>query len=268
MTFNTNMVEWDASEYARRSSLQAAMAQEVLALLNLGGAERILDVGCGDGKITAEIARRAARGSVVGIDPSHKMISFAKAQFSGATLPNLHFQVADARHLPFQNEFDLAVSFNALHWIPEQEAALQSLGSALVAGAEAQLRLVPAGVRQSLEAVVEETRRASRWDTYFENFHDPYLRLTPEQYAELAERCGFRVLHVSTQDCAWDFGAREAFAGFAAVGCGAWTNRLPAEKRTAFIDDVLDRYQSNAAERAGEENTFRFYQLDIRLRAI
>ena len=71
------MTEWDAAEYSRRSSLQEAMAQEVLAQLDLKHAERILDVGCGDGKITAEIASRVPRGSVVGVDPSGDMVGFA-----------------------------------------------------------------------------------------------------------------------------------------------------------------------------------------------
>ena len=57
------MTEWDAAEYSRRSALQEAMAEEVLALLDLKGSERVLDVGCGDGKITAEIATRVPRGS-------------------------------------------------------------------------------------------------------------------------------------------------------------------------------------------------------------
>src|SRR5205807_9138500 len=118
------MTEWDAAEYSRRSSLQKAMAQEVIALLDLNGSERILDVGCGDGKITAEIAARASKGSVVGVDPSRELISFAQDHFGPATLPNLRFEVADARRLPFKNVFDLVVSFNALHWIPEQQAAL------------------------------------------------------------------------------------------------------------------------------------------------
>ncbi len=121
------MTEWDAAEYSRRSSLQEAMAQEVIALLDLKNAGRILDVGCGDGKITAQIASRCPRGSVVGIDPSREMIGFAESHFGPATLPNLRFEVADARCLPFQNEFDLVVSFNALHWIPEKDAALSSI---------------------------------------------------------------------------------------------------------------------------------------------
>src|SRR3989449_11630697 len=113
------MTEWNAAEYSRRSSLQEAMAQEVLALLDLNGSERILDVGCGDGKITAEIASRAPRGSVGGVDPSRDMITFAQRHFGPATRPNLRFEVADARCLPFQDEFDFVSYFNALPWIPE-----------------------------------------------------------------------------------------------------------------------------------------------------
>src|SRR5438067_10957386 len=111
------MTEWNAAEYYHRSSLQEAMAQEVLALLDLKGSERILDVGCGDGKITAEIASRAARGSVVGVDPSRDMISFAQSHFGPATRPNLRFEVADARYLHFRKEFDIVVYFYALHLI-------------------------------------------------------------------------------------------------------------------------------------------------------
>jgi trans-aconitate 2-methyltransferase len=258
------MTEWDAAEYSRRSSLQEAMAQEVLALLDLNGSERILDVGCGDGKITAGIASRASKASVVGADPSRDMISFAQGHFGPATLPNLRFVVADARRLPFKNEFDLVVSFNALHWIPDQQAALSSIRSTLVSGGKAQLRLVSRGARKSLENVVEETRRTSRWNAYFQNFDDPYLHLTPEEYASTAERGGFRILSVSTKDHAWNFGSRMAFFGFCVVGCVAWTSRLPAAERTAFINDVLDRYEPIS----GEENTFKFYQMDIHLLAI
>jgi trans-aconitate 2-methyltransferase len=57
------MTEWDAAEYFRRSSLQEAMAEEVRALRDLEGSERILDVGCGDGKITAQVAARRGRRS-------------------------------------------------------------------------------------------------------------------------------------------------------------------------------------------------------------
>jgi trans-aconitate 2-methyltransferase len=259
------MTEWDAAEYSRRSGLQEAMAQEVLALLDLKGSERVLDVGCGDGKITAEVATRVPRGEVLGVDASQDMITFASSHFGPAVRPNLRFEVADARRLPFKNEFDLVVSFNALHWIPEQEAALRSIRSAMTADGRALLRLVPAGERKSLENVVEEIRLSPGWSAYFREFHDPYLHLTPKQYGDLAEKNGFRVLRIHTEAKAWDFKSREAFLAFCAVGCVEWTRRLPAAERPAFINDVLDRYQAIAADRPGEENTFKFYQMDVTL---
>jgi trans-aconitate 2-methyltransferase len=258
------MTEWNAPEYARISQLQETMAAEVLSLLDLKGTEHVLDVGCGNGKVTAQIAARLPRGNVLGIDPSAEMISFASNQFS-ATQPNLRFQVADARCLPFHEEFDLLVSFNALHWIPEQSEALRSIRSTMKPGAIAQLRLVPSGNRKSLENVIEETRLSSRWSRYFQNFHDPYLHLTPEQYAALAEQNGLRVLRVHTEDKAWDFKRRSAFEAFGSVTFIEWTRLLPEAEWPAFVVDVLDRYRAVAAERPGEENTFKFYQMDIRL---
>ena len=259
------MTEWNAAEYSQRSGLQQAMAEEVLALLDLEGSERVLDVGCGDGKITAEIAARVPRGSVVGVDASQDMISFASSHFGPTARPNLRFEVADARLLPFRNEFNLVVSFNALHWVPEQDAALRSIRSAMTSDGRALLRLVPAGERKSLENVIEETRRSSRWVAYFREFRDPYLHLTPEQYKVVAQRNGLRVLHLRTEAKAWDFKSRSAFFAFCSVGFVEWTRCLPEAERPAFINDVLDHYQGIAADRPGEENTFKFYQMDVTL---
>src|SRR5277367_5157249 len=257
------MTEWNASEYARISTLQATMAEEVLALLELKGTEQILDVGCGNGKTTTEIAKRVPSGSVVGVDASADMITFATAHCDAASHPNLTFAVADARYLPYEQEFDLAVSFNALHWIPEQALALQSIRAAIKPDGRAQLRLVPKGERKSLENVIEETRLSSRWAEYFKSFHDPYLRLTPEQYAALAEQNGFEVRRQHTQAKAWDFESRDAFHAFGMVTFVEWSQHLPASERPAFVDDVLDRYRHVAADAPGEENFFRFYQMDI-----
>ena len=221
------------------------------------------------GAVRARLPRRLLRAcreaSVVGIDPSRSMIDYAIAHFAAAAEANLRFEVADARTLAFNAEFDLVVSFNALHWIPEQDEALQSIRRAIKTDGRALLRLVTMGERKSLETVVEETRAASRWRSAFAGFTDPYLRLTPAQYRAAAERNGFRVLQ---QDCAsktWDFGSHDAFFAFCAVGLVAWTSRLPEADRTAFVDDVLDRYTASAAGDGTAPSTFRFYQMDVTL---
>lgn len=261
------MTEWDAAGYVRQSGLQAAMADEVLALLKLKGSERVLDIGCGDGRITAEIAARLPSGSVVGVDRSHDMIAFASSHVVATPGPdfksNIRFQVADARSLPFREEFDLVVSFNALHWLPEQDEALRSIRSAMKPDGLAELRLVPKGERKSLEDVLEETRLSSRWSSYYRDFHDPYLHLTPQQYGDLAERNGLHVRHIHSASKAWDFKSRQAFFAFGTVTFVEWTRFLPESEKPAFVNDVLDRYQLVAADKPGEENTFKFYQMDI-----
>jgi trans-aconitate 2-methyltransferase len=258
------MTEWNAELYRERSSLQQTMAAEVLQALEVKSSERVLDVGCGDGQITAEIARRVLQGGVIGVDASRNMIELA----SQKSRPNLRFEVADACSLPFHHEFDLVVSFNALHWIHEQDLALASIHESLQPGGRAHLRLVPMGARKSIETVLEETRNAPTWSQYFCEFRDPYLRLTPEVYGSLAQQSGFRVERVQTESKTWDFGTRAAFFAFSSVTVVEWTKRLPESLRSLFITDVLDRYQAVAAEKPGEENTFKFYQMTIVLTAL
>jgi len=259
------MTEWHASDYHRQSSLQQAMADEQLGRLTLEGGERILDVGCGDGKITAEIASRVPHGSVLGVDPSRDMIAFASRHFGPPAQANLRFEVADARRLPYRDEFDLVVSFNALHWVPEQDAALGSIRAALKPGGRALLRFVPSGRRESLEDVIEEVRHRARWAGSFANFERPYAHFTPEEYRALAERAGFRVVQLHVEDKAWDFKTREGFVAFARATFVEWTQHLPESEVETFIRDVLERYRSVAADGPREADTFKFYQMEVDL---
>jgi trans-aconitate methyltransferase len=259
------MTEWIASDYSQQSSLQKAMADEVLAKLSLQGDERVLDVGCGDGKITAAVAARLPSGSALGVDPSRDMIAFASKQFGPPAHANVRFEVADARHLPYTNEFDLVLSFNALHWVPEQEAALGAIRAALAPNGRALLRFVPEGPRKCLEDVIEEVRREPSWSACFGGFQKPYAHFTPEEYRAMAEKNGFRVARLTVEDKAWDFRTREAFTAFAQATFVEWTRRLSQEKCRAFIASVLDQYQLVAADNPSERNTFKFYQMEVAL---
>jgi trans-aconitate 2-methyltransferase len=261
------MTEWHASDYHSQSGLQKAMADEQLGLLSLDGAERILDLGCGDGKITAEIATRVPRGSVLGVDPSRDMVAFASKHFGPPVRKNLRFEVADARSLPYRDEFDLVVSFNALHWVPEQRLALQSIGAALKPGARAILRFVPKGERKCLEDVIEDVRKRAQWADSFVSFRKPHLHFTPEDYRALAEGCGFRVLGLRVQDKAWDFKTREGFLAFAHATFVEWTRCLPESQWNAFIVEVLDQYQATVSESDTDAHTFKFYQMEVVLAA-
>ena len=115
------------------------------------------------------------------------------------------------------------------------------------------------GSRTSLEAVIEDTRRASQWASHFAGFETPYLHLTPHEYREVAERSGLHVERLDVQQEAWDFGSRDAFSHFATATFVEWTRSIPPDRHDAFIADVLDRYEPVG-------NVFTFYQMEVTLR--
>jgi trans-aconitate 2-methyltransferase len=254
---------WSGADYARHSSLQAAMADEALAGLPLRGDEQLLDVGCGDGKLTARIAAMLPRGAALGVDASADMVAYAQRQFGADVWPNLRFEVADARRLEFGPRFDRVVSFNALHWVPQQDEALRGIRRALKPQGQAHLRLVTRADLTSLEEVAEAVRKAPAWAADFAGFADPYLRLDASQYAALAKNQGLKLLSSHSAMKRWDFGTEEAFFGFCNAGFGAWTHVLPAARQRDFVEAVMQRYLAVIDATLGERFTFHFMQTDV-----
>lgn len=115
---------WDAKLYDDKHSFVWEKGKGVVDLLAPKPGERILDLGCGTGHLTAEIA--AVGALTVGIDQSADMIAQARRQF-----PDLRFEVCDAREIPFIGEFDAVFSNAALHWIPEAEKVIQGVARSL-----------------------------------------------------------------------------------------------------------------------------------------
>ncbi|MGH2413031.1 MAG: class I SAM-dependent methyltransferase [Microcystaceae cyanobacterium] len=260
-----SVAEWNAGGYQSISSLQEAIATEQLARLTLGEHERILDLGCGHGKITAAIAQRVPQGSVLGVDASHNMIAFAQKNYGSPVHANLHFEVGNARNLTYQHEFDRIVSFNALHWIPEQDAVLRSIRLALKPEGQALVRFVPEGERECIEDVIEEVCKWPQWVGYFPNHQKPYFHPTPEAYRTRAQQNGLKVVRLQVEDKFWNFLTRQAFFEYCQVTLAEWTRFLPEREWAAFITEILDRYQALAADNPSENNTFKFYQMEVGL---
>ncbi|HEX4350400.1 MAG TPA: class I SAM-dependent methyltransferase, partial [Verrucomicrobiae bacterium] len=129
--------QWNAAAYAANSTVQQSWARELIAKLKLRGDEHVLDVGCGDGKVTAEIARAVLRGRVLGVDASAEMIAFAKKTFSAAKNPNLKFQICDAREVESNAaSFNLVFSNAALHWVDDHEKILRGAATVLKSGGQ------------------------------------------------------------------------------------------------------------------------------------
>jgi trans-aconitate 2-methyltransferase len=251
------VADWDGVRYGEVSELQREMAAESLSLLHLEGDEDVLDVGCGDGYVTAQIADRVPRGSILGVDPSPRMIEAAKRRNTRAA-----FQLGEVTTLPFTANFDVVTSFNALHWVHDQAGAYRHISSALRPGGTALVLFVCAGQRRSLENVAMDTTREPRWAQDYEGFAAPFVHPEPDAFYALVREVGFELVERTVVDKTWDFGSRDAFAQWCAVGFGDWTSRLAPDRVAAFVDDVVDRY----SQVTGRSGVFAYYQLWAELR--
>lgn len=254
------MADWDGAGYERISGLQRRMAGDTLAHLEFRGDERVLDVGCGDGYVTRVIASRVPDGSVVGMDASPRMIDVARSR-PDPPGTDVRFLVADVRDLPFADEFDVVVSFNALHWVADQVAALAAIARGLRPDGRVIVQQVCAGPRRSLEQTAMQICERPRWAAAFAGFVAPFVHVVPSEYPGLAAAAGLRVTEQREADLSWDFGSRSAFTDWCTVGFADWTARLPPVQVSVWVDDVVDAYQAEV----GEPGLFRFLQLRVEM---
>lgn len=234
------MHKWNPADYEKSSSAQYNWAIALISDLLLDGDERILDIGCGDGRITAHLAGLVSNGSVLGIDLSPEMISFAAGKFADQT--NLSFQVGDASSLHFIEQFDLVVSFACLHWIKDHLPVLKAVNQSLVPGGRFLMQCGGRGNAARLLDLTGELIKSPPWKEYFTSFSFPYHFYGPQEYRVWMAQAGLRPLRV-------ELVAKEMIhqgqAGLEGIIRNTWlpyTQRLPAHLHDEFVKEIAARY--------------------------
>jgi trans-aconitate 2-methyltransferase len=162
--------DWDASSYDRVSDPMARWGGAVVERLPLRGDERVLDAGCGSGRVTEQLIARLPRGRVVALDASPAMVEEARRRLARFG-DRVEYVVADlAAPLPVAGQVDAVISTATLHWIADHDAVFRSLAAAVRPGGTLVAQAGgPGNVQRVLEALatVGEDYRA-----YF-HFADP-----------------------------------------------------------------------------------------------
>ena len=236
-TFN-----WNAEDYERNSQAQQKWARELMAHLALSGTEDVLDLGCGDGKVTAEMARLVGSGSVVGVDNSSQMIALAKDRYPRSSHPNLTFHEMDARRLSFTNCFDVAFSNAVLHWVKDHRPVIEGLFKSLRTGGKILLRMGGKGDAQGVVAAMNEVKESETWSQYFADFAFPYTFLGVEEYQFLLKESGFTVKRVELIPKDMTHAGKAGLAGWIRTTWLPYTGRIPSEQRDEFIEEVCSTY--------------------------
>jgi trans-aconitate 2-methyltransferase len=227
---------FDGEKYRRASAHQKEWGTRIIEELELTGWERVLDLGCGDGELTARLASLVPEGFVVGVDSAPSMISAAARHRH----INLKFELLDMSQLETEGEFDVVFSNSALHWIKDQENLLRRVAKALKPGAVLRFNFPAEGNCATFNRTVQEVM--GRYAGCFDDFEWPWYMPTPEDYLALAGRFGFQDLRVWGENADRFFPDAEALIGWIDQPCLVpFLPWVPELERQPFRAEVIER---------------------------
>jgi trans-aconitate methyltransferase len=235
---------WNAADYSKSSPAQQQWAQELIEKLRFSGNERVLDIGCGDGRVTAAIAACVPQGWVTGIDNSPEMIQFAKEHYPNSIHKNLTFARMDACHLEFSEKFDVVFSNAALHWIPDHKPLLAAIARSLCPKGRLLIQMGGKGnAAQAFDALTLLLKNPY-WEKYFDGFSFTFGFFGPEEYQRWLVDSGLEQVRVELIPKDMVYPDREAFAGWIRTTWLPWMAQLPNDEQPVFIRALIDQYLS------------------------
>lgn len=228
----------DAKHYRENSQLQFLIAQDPLANYPFFGNEIVLDVGCGDGKITAQVAEKVPNGKVIGLDKSPSMIELAKTSFSEINHHNLKFENQDINYFNSPIQFDLVISFSCLHWMVDQIVALQKIKQLLGPSGKAIILTFPRC--PTFWDPIEFIADGPKWKKYFDKNRRPYHFLNEENYKKIAADLGLKILHIQTSSHIAKFKGKKGFEDYVR-GWLPFLIDLPKSLHDEFLEEIGDK---------------------------
>lgn len=225
--------DWDARSYDRVADPQTRWGRAMLDRLPLLGDERVLDAGCGTGRVTELLAARLPRGRVIALDGSASMIEAARERLAGFG-DRIEYVVADlSRPLPLEEPVDAMLSTATFHWVTDHDALFAHLALVLRTGGWLVAQCGGAGNIASVMRVLATVGDGWLGPVYFASPMDTVRRLDAAGYVDI--ECWL-------SDESTRFEPGEPFEAFLrTVVLGAHLQRLPEGERDAFVRTVAER---------------------------
>lgn len=231
---------WDGATYQRISTPQTAWGERVLARLPLAGNERVLDAGCGSGKLTASLLERLPKGHVVAFDNSSSMLTEARRTLAPFG-DRVSFALGDllALSLPDDARVDVVFSTATFHWVLDHDALFARLFDALRPGGRLLAQCGGAGNLDALYGLAAIARTAPALAPRFVGFREPLLFAGPTETAERLARAGFVDIETGLEDAPTPFPDAASFRTFIANVCLRHDlEALPASLRGGYLDAI------------------------------
>ena len=223
--------DWDAAAYDRVADSMTRWGAVVLDRLPIVGDERILDAGCGSGRVTEALLERLGDGgSVIALDGSPAMVNAARERLARFD-DRVAYVVADlGRPLPIQGSVDAILSTATFHWVPDHDALFTNLAAVMRPGGWLVAQCGGVGNIASLQRVLATIGDGWLGPVHFE---------TPLATIRRLDEAGFVDIECWLTDEPTRFARGEPFETYLrTVVLGAHLERLPADEHDGFVAAV------------------------------
>ena len=220
--------DWNAESYQRVSAPLEAMGREVLDRLELRGDERVLDAGCGTGRVTAALLERLPRGEVVAVDGSPAMVAEARERLG----PRVEAHVADLTELVLEAPADAILSTATFHWIADHDRLFSRLHAALRPGGRLVAQCGGEGNVAEIEAAIARVDEPA-----LAGWAGPWNFASPAATEQRLAAAGFTDVWTWRQHVRVE--PEDPHEYFATIMLGSHLERLPPDRRDPFVEAVL-----------------------------
>jgi trans-aconitate 2-methyltransferase len=218
---------WDAGLYDSRHAFVWQFGASLLELLAARPGEHILDLGCGTGHLTAQLA--AAGADVIGLDLAPTMIEEARRAH-----PQLRFVLGDARDFAFDDPFDAVLSNAALHWVKPPEKVIACVARCLKPGGRFVAELGGRGNVKAIQAALTSAAAA----VGLGDWQAPWYFPSVGEYAALLEAGGLEVTFATLFDRPTPLQGEEGMRQWVAMFAGGLLEAVSEGQRGEFLSHV------------------------------
>ena len=228
--------DWDAAAYERVSAPLEAMGRDVLDRLDLRGDERVLDAGCGTGRVTAALVERLPHGHVIAVDGSPAMVEQARERLGDRA----EVRVADLLDLQLDEPVDAILSTATFHWISDHDRLFARLHAVLKPGGRLVAQCGGAGNIAELKAAAERVGEREPFAPALGGWPGPWNFASTSETAERLRAAGFADVWTWSHDVRVEPDDPREYLGTVALGSHLERlERLSPELRDAFVEAVI-----------------------------
>jgi trans-aconitate 2-methyltransferase len=253
-TSTVHTTEWNPEAYHRLSEPQYERGRKMLKVLALRGDERVLDAGCGTGRVTAELAERLPQGQVIAVDVSPKMLAKAREYLQAKYGARVSFLQADMTELPMIESVDGIFSSAAIHWVTDHRKLFRSFFMALRKTGWLMAQCSGGGNLARVLHGVSKLVVREPYAKYFAGWEDPRHYVDERTTADRLCVAGFEDVEVSLQEAPVVMKTREEYIEYLRL--------MTLHRHVALLPPPLVEQFLN--ELADEAEMYGAYALDYR----